>query len=222
MTTVSILGTGSVGRALAERFLLAGCIVRFGARDAKAAAAKLSGVLAAAETLPPAQAAVGADLIVLAVPAAAAVEAARAVGDLAGRILLDCTNPLRWDAGPVWAPPPEGSTSLALVAAFPNARLVKGFNHFGAEIQRNPVLTDGPADAFFASDDAEAKALVMSLAGRMGFRPHDAGPLRNSAVLENLAILWIHLAAVGGAGRDFAFQLERQRTTANWGAQQTR
>jgi hypothetical protein len=210
MPIISMLGTGTVARALAERFLLADCTVRFGARDVKAAKAKLSGVLATAATLSPAEASAGADMIVLAVPAGAVVVAVRSTGDPAGRILLDCTNPLRWDAGPVWAPPPEGSTSLALAAAFPTARIVKGFNHFGAEIQHNPALTTGSADAFFAGDDAEAKTFVMSLAGRMGFRAHDAGPLRNSALLENLAVLWIHLASVGGAGRDFAFQMERQ------------
>jgi predicted dinucleotide-binding enzyme len=44
----------------------------------------------------------------------------------------------------------------------------------------------------------------------MGFRAHDAGPLRNAATLENLAVLWIHLATVGGAGRKFAFRMEEQ------------
>ena len=214
MTTVCILGAGSVGRALASRFLLADCTVRFGARDVTTAAANLSGPLASIAALAPPDAAVGAELIVIAVPAGAAVDAARSAGDLTGKVLLDCTNPLRWDAGPIWAPPAEGSTALALAAAFPGARVVKGFNHFGAEIQGEPALTTGPADAFFAGDDGGSKACVMSLAGRMGFRALDAGPLRNSALLENLAVLWIHLAAVGGAGRGFGFRMERQRTRA--------
>ena len=150
----------------------------------------------------------------VAMPAAAALDTVRSVGDLKGGIVLDCTNPLRWDAGPVWAPPPEGSTALAIASAFPGVRVIKGFNHFGAEIQRDPALTTGPADAFFAGDDREAKSFVMTLAGRMGFRPHDAGPLRNSALLENLAVLWIQLASVGAAGRNFAFRMDRQRATA--------
>jgi predicted dinucleotide-binding enzyme len=45
-----------------------------------------------------------------------------------------------------------------------------------------------------------APMTIVSIAGPMGFRAHDAGPLRNSALLENLAVPWIHLAAVGGAG----------------------
>jgi predicted dinucleotide-binding enzyme len=88
--------------------------------------------------------------------------------------------------------------------------VIKGFNHFGVEVQRSPQLATGPADAFFAGDAPEAKSRVMRLAEQMGFRAHDAGPLRNAALLENLAVLWIHLATVGGVGRTFAFRIERQ------------
>ncbi len=98
----------------------------------------------------------------------------------------------------------------ALAARFPGARVVKGFNHFSSEIMRSPALITGPAEAFFAADDADAKAQVMELAGKMGFRPHDAGALRNASLVENLAVLWINLAMTEGAGRQFAFRLERQ------------
>jgi hypothetical protein len=208
MTSVAILGAGGVGRALAERLLHAGAEVRFGVRDPAAAAGTVTGPLAGVPVLLPAAAAAGAEVILLAVPAAAAVAAARAAGDLTGKILVDSTNPLRWDKGPVWAPPPEGSVAQALAAAFPGIPVIKGFNHFGLEIQGNPDLAHGPADALFAGDDAAAKAQVMALATRMGFRAKDAGPLRNAAVLENLAVLWIHLATAGGVGREFSFRLE--------------
>jgi len=210
MTTVAILGAGSVGCALAERLLHIGAVVRFGVRDPGATAGKLTGSVAAIPTLLPAAAAADAEMILLAVPAGAAASAVRSSGNLAGKILLDCTNPLRWDGGPVWAPPAEGSVAQALAAAFPGVPVIKGFNHFGAEIQRRPELTTGPADAFFAGDDDNAKSSVRTLAERMGFRTHDAGPLRNSALLENLAVLWIQLASAGGAGRDFGFRIERQ------------
>jgi hypothetical protein len=209
--TVAILGAGNVGQALGERLLQAGVVVRFGVRDAGSTARTLSGSLAAIPTLDPAAAAVDAELMLLAVPAVAAKDAVRSVGDTAGKIFLDCTNPIRWDAGPVWAPPAEGSVTQALAAAFPSIRVIKGFNHFGAEIQRCPELTTGPADAFFAGDDADAKASALDLARCMGFRAHDAGPLRNAALLENLAVLWIQLAMAGGAGRDFSFRIDKQR-----------
>lgn len=191
MQTIAIIGSGNVGAALAGRLNSAGYQVVFGGRE--------PGVTAAATR--------DAAIVLVAVPAAAAVEALRAAGDLSGKVIVDCTNPLRWENGPVWAPPAEGSMSHALVAALPGARVVKGFNHFGAEVQANPQTRVGPADAFFASDDADAKAAVMTMARAMGFEPKDAGPLRNAAALENLAVLWIHLATVGGAGRTFAFQM---------------
>lgn len=210
MTTVAILGAGSVGRALGERLLHAGAVVRYGVREPDVTAGTLTGAVADVPALLPAAAATDAEMILLAVPAAAAADAARSAGDLMGKIVVDCTNPLRWDAGPVWAPPPEGSVAQALAAIFPGVPVIKGFNHFGAEIQRRPELATGPADAFFAGDDLDAKSRVMDLALRMGFRAQDAGPLRNAALLENLAVLWIHLATTGGAGRGFGFRLEPQ------------
>lgn len=208
--TVAIFGAGNVGRALAERLVAGGVSVRFGVRDPGAAAGELTGALAGVPALLPEQAAADADVILLAIPAAAAIAAARSAGSLAGKTIVDCTNPLRWDNGPVWAPPAEGSMAQALAAALPGIAVIKGFNHFGAEIQRQPQLASGPADAMFAGDDAGAKARVMELATRMGFRPRDAGPLRNAGLLENLAVLWIHLATVGGVGRTFGFRVEPQ------------
>jgi hypothetical protein len=209
MITFAVIGAGSVGRALAGRLRAAGADVRLGVRDPAALAGKLTGSLANIPARVPAAAAADAEMILLAVPAAAAGDAVRSAGALEGKILVDCTNPLRWEGGPVWAPPPQGSVAQALAAAFPGVRVIKGFNHFGAEIQRNPDLVTGPADAFFAGDDPDAKSRVLDLAGRMGFRAHDAGPLRNAALLENLAVLWIHLASTGG-GRNFSFRMDRQ------------
>jgi hypothetical protein len=209
MIPIAIIGTGSVGRALAERLVESGHSVRFGTRSPEEAGNRLSGSLSGVPRVVPPSAVAPAGIVLLAVPGGAAVESARGLGPLGGKILVDCTNPLRWDGGPVWSPPVEGSVAQALAAAFPEALVVKGFNHFGAEIQRNPALVSGPAEAFFAGDGPEAKARVMEVADRMGFRARDAGPLRNAALLENLAVLWIHAATQGGAGRDVAFRLDR-------------
>lgn len=64
---------------------------------------------------------------------------------------------------------------------------------------------------FLASDDKDAKKLVSDVAKHPGFDPVDAGPLRNASVLENLAMLWMHLATVGGCGRDFTFVTASRR-----------
>lgn len=197
---VAILGGGRVGSALGGRLAEVGVEVVYGLRDLSRGEG-LPGTVAA-----PDHAVQGTALVLLAVPAAAAVEATRAAGRLDGAVVVDCTNPLTWGAGPLWDPPDAGSMTEELAASFPEARWVKGFNHFGAEIQADPVLADGPAHAFFAGDDDEAKQRVMDLARRMGFEPVDAGQLRNAGVLENLAVLWIHLATVGGRGRHFAFR----------------
>ena len=150
----------------------------------------------------------------LAVPGGAAVEAAASLGPLDGTILVDCTNPVRWDAGPVWSPPAAGSNAEAIAAAVPGARVVKGFNGFGAEFHADPRLDASTgADVHLASDDAEAKQLLIALGRAAGFRPVDIGPLRNAGLAENLAILWIHLATVGGQGRDFVLQRVSRATT---------
>ncbi len=202
MTTYAILGDGNVGQSLASRLHGPGDSTRFGVREPGKPADDAVPRLGIADAVR------GADLVLLAVPAGAAVDVIRASGAAHGTVVVDCTNPLRWSDGPVWTPPPEGSVTQQLAVAFPALRFVKGFNHFGAEIQRDPSMRHGPADAFFAADDAAAKAEVMAVASRMGFHAIDAGPLRNAAVLENLAMLWIHLSSVGKRGREFALKLE--------------
>lgn len=208
MTAVAVIGAGSVGFALGARFVAAGATVRFGVRDIDGVRAELPAPLTAAFVGTPADAATSADVIVVAVPAAAALDVLATAGPLDGKIIIDATNPLRWDAGPVWAPPAAGSMAAAIAAAHPTTAVIKGFNHFGAEIQADPSLAHGAADAMFAGNDATAKERVMALARAMGFTARDAGPLRNASVLENLAVLWIHLATVGGAGRQIGFRLE--------------
>jgi hypothetical protein len=204
---ITMLGAGNVGGNLGIRLAQHGFAVRFGVRegsDIKNVLAKAEG---RAEALSVPAAAAWADVIFLSVPAAAAVEAVQAAGDVSGKVLVDCTNPLKWVDGPVHAPPPEGSVAAALAKAFPKARVVKGFSTFGAEFHLDPKLGNTSIDVQLAGDDAEAKTLVSSIATRAGFTPVDAGPLRNAALLEALAVLWIHLAMKGGYGRQVGFKL---------------
>jgi len=204
LKSIAVLGPGRVGTSLATRLLRAGVTVRFGGRSGDATS-PVDGV----PRLSFADAAKGADAVFVAVPALAALEALRQAAPAGGTIVVDCTNPVTWTDGPVWSPPSAGSVAQSLAYAFPALVVVKGFNHFGAEIQADPAMPSGPVDALFAGDDADAKEAVIALAGAMGFRGHDAGPLRNAALLENLAVLWIHLASTG-AGRAFAFRMEHR------------
>ncbi len=209
MTRIGIIGTGNVGGALGVRLARAGYSVIFGSRkdvSPLVAEAGESATQASQE-----QAAKDADVVFLAVPGNVALEVARTLAPaLVGKVVVDCNNPLRWEAGPVWTPPKEGSLAAAIAAVAPGARVVKAFNGFGAEFHANPSIAGTSADVYVAGDDPDAKKLVSEIATKGGFTAIDAGPLRNAAVLENVAILWIHLAMVGGQGRDVAFKLLRR------------
>jgi hypothetical protein len=204
-TRVAIIGAGNVGGGLGIRLSASGLPVKFGVRgdtDIKSVLAQCKDATAAT----PDEAAAWGEIVFLAVPGSVALEVARSLaGPLDGKIVVDCNNPLVWKDGPVWSAPPEGSLAAAIAKAAPGARVIKGFNTLGAEFHKDPGRAGAPADVFLAGDDASAKKLVMEVATTGGFRPVDAGPLRNASVLENLAMLWIHLATVGGQGRDFTF-----------------
>jgi NADPH-dependent F420 reductase len=204
MTTIGIIGTGNVGGALGTRFAQSGFPVIFGSRgDASELVAKAgSNARAASQEL----AAREADVVFLAVPANVAVDVASKL-PLEGKIVVDCNNPLKWDAGPVWTPPAEGSLAAAIAKVAPGARVLKAFNQFGAEFHADPNIGTTVVDVFIAGDDAAPKQTVSELATKAGFSPIDAGPLRNAAVLENVAMLWIHLALAGGQGRNIAVKL---------------
>lgn len=213
-TRIAIIGSGNVGSALGARLTATGATVQFGHRPGSQADAAVARANAGEPAVPASQAlapeaAAWAEVIFLAVPASAAVDAARALGEdnVAGKIVVDCNNPIRWDDGPVWNPPPAGSLTAELAAALPGARVVKAFNTFGAEFHADPQLGDTTVDVLLAGDDAEAKSAVAAIAEGAGFTPIDCGPLRNAAVLENAAVLWIHLALRGGHGRNIAFKL---------------
>ena len=204
---IAIVGAGNVGGNLGIRLARSGYSLRFGIREGSDADEVIAKCEGKAEGASIPEAAKWADVIFLSVPASAALEAARSMGDLTGKVLVDCNNPLKWEDGPVHTPPPEGSITAALAKAFPKARVVKGFNTFGAEFHLEPKLGGTSIDVQLAGDDAEAKALVASIATRAGFTPVDMGPLRNAAHLESLAILWIHLAMRAGQGRQIGFKL---------------
>jgi predicted dinucleotide-binding enzyme len=204
---VTIAGAGNVGSALARNLLRHDIDVQLAASDLASARQAVTALGDRARAVELATLRDGVDALFLAVPAPAApavLEAARALP--AGTIVIDCTNPLRWQDGPVHTPPPEGSTAAQLARQFPALRLVKAFNTFGAEFHDQPSLGQASADLYFATDDAGARAAVSELARTLGYDPVDVGPLRNAAHLESLAILWIHLATVGKRGRDFAFK----------------
>jgi predicted dinucleotide-binding enzyme len=105
MTRILVVGAGNVGRALGLGWLGQGHDVRFGVRDPSKP--KYQGIPAG--RLHPADRLGDAEVIVIATPSTAAGQAVTALGDLTGRIIIDCTNAVGHGAGSMtWAPPPRG------------------------------------------------------------------------------------------------------------------
>jgi predicted dinucleotide-binding enzyme len=96
-----------------------------------------------------------------------------------------------------------------IARAVPGARLVKAFNTTGFGVMEDAFRFAPRPVMFAASDDAEARAVALRLAGDIGFDPVDAGPLAAARLLEAHAMLWIELATKRGLGRDIAFALLR-------------
>ncbi len=209
--SIAIIGAGNVGANLGIRLSQSGYDVIFGVRGDKDLTDLLERCDGRARKASVAEAVAGGAVVFLAVPADAAVSALAGM-ELTGKIVVDCNNPVSWTDGPAWAPPAAGSITAALAEAYPQARCVKGFNTFGAEFHLDPSLGDTVIDVHLASDDAAAKAEVAAIAERAGFSVIDAGGLRNAALLESLAVLWIHLAIAEGRGRFIGFKLlEREQ-----------
>jgi predicted dinucleotide-binding enzyme len=208
---LAILGAGNVGGALGKVFAAKGHDVCFGVRDP--ASAEVQALLRAIG--PRARAALvkdavrGREVVVLATPWPATRAVVEGAGDLRGKVVIDCTNPLTADLSGLTL---GHSTSAAeQVASWATgAAVFKAFNQVGSATMAS---TDGyPVRPvmFVAGDDAARKPAVLQLVADVGFEPVDAGPLTAARLLEPLAMLWISLAYARGLGQDFAFALVRR------------
>jgi 8-hydroxy-5-deazaflavin:NADPH oxidoreductase len=207
---IGVIGAGSVGGALGRGWAKRGHEVVFGVRDpGKPEIVKLLEDAEGARAASLAAAAAFGEVVVLATPWGGTRDAVQQAGDLAGKVLLDCTNPLKPDMSGLDVP--AGSSAAEQVAAWaPGARVVKVFNTTGANNMAEPIYDEQSATMFYCGDDGEAKAVAARLAADLGFEPIDAGPLQKAALLESLALLWIHLAYGQKLGRDIAFKLMRR------------
>jgi len=207
---IAIIGTGRVAAALGKGWAGHGHMVTFASRqpgsEKVATLVEAAGANASAARV--ADAAARSSIIVLAVPFAAVADTVAQAGDLAGKVLVDCTNPIAPGLKPLFASTTSGAEQIAAWA--PGARVVKAFNTTGAENMADPHYGEQAATMFLCGDDELAKAAVWQLAEELGFEPADAGPLSAARHLENLALLWIHLAQVNGMGRGVAFRLMRR------------
>lgn len=201
---IGVIGTGNVGGTLGRRFAEAGHEVQFGARPGSPTPIGANMSLGTVS-----EAAAFGELVVFAVPWLAAADAVKAAGDLSGKIVFDCINPVRADFSGLDLGPRE-SAGEKFAALMPGARVVKIFNTVGYNVMQNPHFNGTPASMLYCGDDAEAKSVAAQLAVDIGFDPVDAGPLSQSHYLENFAWLWISMAAKYGHGREIAFRFMKR------------
>lgn len=194
---VAVLGgTGPQGRGLARRFALAGHPVVLGSRTADKAEQVARELLATGlgegaqvSGSDNASAASAADVVVVAVPYDGHAELLGALREhLAGRIVVDCVNPLGFDSSGAFAlDVPEGSAAQQAAALLPESRVVAAFHHVSAVLLEDPAVDSVETDVLVLGDDRDATDLVVALAGRIrGMRGVYAGRLRNACQVEAL------------------------------------
>jgi predicted dinucleotide-binding enzyme len=202
---IAIIGTGNVGSAIARGLKGRSHVVTLGVREASrpdiVALAKEVG----ARLTDPQEAAQSAEVVILALPWDKAESAVRALGDLTGRIVIDCMNPLAMIDGVLSLAIGHTTSGAEQVQAWlPAARVVKTLNQVGAEImQDNANLPHRPVQ-FMAGNDPDAKIKVAILLADLGFEPLDAGDLVRARILEPFAMVWINQAILRGKGRHWA------------------
>ncbi|GAA4639985.1 NADPH-dependent F420 reductase [Actinoallomurus vinaceus] len=190
--SIGILGgTGDQGKGLARRFALAGHEVIIGSRSAERAqqAADSLGEGATARGAENAAVAREADVVIVAVPwdgHKATLESLR--DELAGKIVIDCVNPLGFDKQGAYAlPVEEGSAAQQAAAVLPDSTVVAAFHHVSAVVLLDPEIDQVDLDVLVLGDDREATNTVQALAARVkGMRGVYGGRLRNAHQIEAL------------------------------------
>jgi NADPH-dependent F420 reductase len=177
MTTISILGTGNMGPAIAS-------VVEKGGHSAQ--------LLGASDAHTP----VTGDIVVLAVPypALSQVVAERA-DQLAGKIVVDITNPLNFETFDSLTVAPDSSATAELAASLPDSRVLKAFNTNFAATLAAGTIGDRITTVLIAGDDTDAKTQLADVVTAGGLRAIDAGALSRARELEAIGFLQITLAA---------------------------
>jgi predicted dinucleotide-binding enzyme len=176
MKTITIIGTGNMGQAIAG-------LVTKGGNTAQ--------LLGSGDAQP-----VTGDIVVLAVPYAAVSEVlAERADQLAGRIVVDITNPVDFETFDSLTVPADASAAQVIAAALPQSQVLKAFNTtFGGTLVSGNV---GPVTTtvLIAGDDARAKGELAEVITAAGLKAIDAGALKRARELEAIGFLQITLAA---------------------------
>lgn len=177
MSTVTVLGAGNMGSAIA------GIVEKSG---------NTAQVLRTGDA---AQAVAG-DIVVLAVPYPAVPQIIAERGDeLAGKIVVDITNPLNFETFDSLVVPADSSATAEIATALPRSTVLKAFNTTFAATLAAGTIAGQPTTVLIAGDDADAKARLAQIVTAAGLRTIDAGDLRRARELEAIGFLQITLAA---------------------------
>jgi NADPH-dependent F420 reductase len=177
MTNLSILGTGNMGQAIAAIAAKGGhSVQQLGANDLGTP--------------------VTGDIVVLAVPYPAVSEVISQRGaELAGKIVVDITNPLNFETFDSLVVPADGSAAAEIVAALPSSRVLKAFNTTFAGTLAAGTVGPLTTTVLIAGDDTDAKATLAGVITSGGLNAIDAGALKRARELEALGFLQLTLAA---------------------------
>jgi 8-hydroxy-5-deazaflavin:NADPH oxidoreductase len=193
MSTISIIGTGGMAAAIGGLAAKAGHTVEVMSRDTTKARA-LAEKLGAGTTTGTFGTAPAGDIVILAVPYAAVLDVVKQYGEeLAGKLLVDITNPVASDHTSFVTPGDSFGAQEIAKAAPADAKVVKAFNTQFSHVLAASPAEDHPLDVFIAGDDAQAKARVSALVESLGLRPMDTGPLPMARTLEHACLLSLGL-----------------------------
>jgi 8-hydroxy-5-deazaflavin:NADPH oxidoreductase len=195
MSTISIIGSGSMAAAICSLAAKAGHTVEVISRDAAKARALAKQVGAGATTGTFGATPAG-DIVILAVPYSAVLDVVKQYGEeLAGKLLVDITNPINSGFTDFVTPEDSFGAQEIVKAAPADADVVKAFNTQFSHILAAGPVEGHPLDVFLAGDDAQAKARVSAFIESLGLRPMDTGQLPIARTLEHLALLSLGLLA---------------------------
>ena len=216
---IAVLGTGSVGQALAGRLLELGHEVVVGTRDPDATRSRgesFGSWLAGhpdAGLATFAEAAAGAELVVNATSGPGALPALESAGadNLAGKVVIDISNPLDFSAGfpPTLFVKDTDSLGEQVQRAFPEARVVKTLNTLTAELMVHPDTLPEAGSVFVSGDDAGAKAVATAMLAEFGHTDViDLGDITTARGAEMLLPVWLRLMGSLGTAT-FNFKIVR-------------
>jgi len=197
---ITFIGYGNVGAPLADHLQRLGHSVTLAARDVNSEAVRMAQARnPALKAVPLEQAVREAEVVFLATPFMANAQVVPPLAEaLAGKVLIDCTNPV--GPGLTHGLNNVQSGSQALQALVPQARVVKAFTIYGFEnFENNAYPGYGVKPAmFFCGNDAAAKATAAGLIGQLGWEPLDVGGLEQALHLEHMTLLWVRMVRVKG------------------------